>query len=72
MSIAKKVVGLLPAGGNGTAQPAETDDEESSESAGLYECQACNVTYISDSMDDCPNCRDAVDQVPSERDLGMI
>lgn len=70
MSIAKKVVDLLP-----SSQP-ETIDADTAESdhvpTTLYECEPCSTTYISRTMDDCPNCGSDVSEVPSEKELGML
>lgn len=48
-----------------------TADAASEESARLYECTACNRTYISTAMESCPECNQPVRDVPNERDLGQ-
>lgn len=47
-----------------------TDDE--TKSTDLYTCTACKETYITDDMEACPNCGDAVELTPSfsELDIG--
>lgn len=52
-------------------QPEETSDVSDREPASLYRCTACEITYISVEMDVCPNCRETVKPVPTERDLGI-
>lgn len=37
----------------------------------LYHCTACGTTYIATELDLCPECRDPVEVVPDERDLGL-
>lgn len=70
MSIAKKVAALLPSRDRDEADPEEDADE--TDPAGLYECEACGVTYISEAMSECPNCDGNVERVPTERELGML
>lgn len=37
----------------------------------LYSCRDCGTTYISEEMETCSACHGSVEQVPSERDLGL-
>lgn len=71
MSIAKKVADLI---GSSTADSTDASDapETQYEPTSLYECEPCGTTYISDTMDECPNCGGGVAEVSSERDLGML
>ena len=38
----------------------------------LFECSACARTYISESMESCSQCGQAVDRIQSERELGIV
>lgn len=71
MSIAKKVAGLFPSNIQDSAEPDEEGEDERGPTE-LYECEPCGTTYISGSMEECPNCGRSVEPVRSERELGMI
>lgn len=49
-----------------------TESDDAPDPAGLYECEDCDTTYISTEMETCPDCRDGVEAVPNERDLGLV
>lgn len=71
MSIARKVVDVLSTGSTQEPEPSESEESERAERAGLFECEPCSTTFIDDEMADCPYCDDAVERVPTERELGM-
>lgn len=48
-----------------------TDGTSSRTESGLYRCSDCETTYVSETMDSCPECRGPVESIPNERDLGM-
>lgn len=50
---------------------SDTPPAEDGTDTGLYVCPDCSTTYISDGMESCPDCGDAVTAVPTERDLGF-
>ena len=54
--------------GLGNNQHTETETDVSST---LYSCADCEITYISTEMDTCPSCQSAVEEVPSEAELGL-
>lgn len=58
------VTGMEP-----TNERQVTDDED--ESTVLYTCSDCKETYITDDMDECPKCGDAVELTPSFSELGI-
>lgn len=77
VSIRKSVAGLLPGGTDDAdkrldGDEAETGDTVGTDAAGLYSCSSCGTTYISETMDTCPDCETAVESVPTEADLGMV
>lgn len=82
MGIRKSVVTLLPGGAQGVEKPPEeepegeeepeVEDTDGTNGAGLFNCASCGTTYISESMDACPDCETAVESIPSEVDLGMV
>lgn len=71
MSIAKKVADLIPSSGPTPAESSE-DTEEDTGGTELFECEPCGTTYISETLEECPNCGASVESVRSERDLGML
>lgn len=55
---------------NGT----DSDDASASstdETAALYTCPDCETTYVAEAMASCPECGQAVESIPNERDLGL-
>jgi rubrerythrin len=48
-----------------TEAPAQPDSQ-------LYRCESCDTTYISGTMDTCPQCDTPVETTPTERELGYI
>jgi rRNA maturation endonuclease Nob1 len=68
MSVVRQVQELLALNQHGNDQPREIPHEP----AHLYRCQPCRETYISDEMDRCPSCNTAVEDIPTERDLGFV
>lgn len=41
-------------------------------SVGLYECPGCEVTYVSEGLESCPDCGAGVYSIPNERELGYV
>jgi len=54
--------------GNGTRE----GKQERAEPAALYECPDCGTVYIRNDPRPCPDCGTDVENVPNERDLGLI
>jgi Zn finger protein HypA/HybF involved in hydrogenase expression len=57
-----------------TLTGTETEGVEagtSEPSSSLFECRGCGSVYISEEMQACPNCGNAVARVPNERELGF-
>lgn len=69
MKFIHRIAGVL---GSGTDGNDATERAEPADPAGLYECADCDTTYISTEMETCPDCRDGVEAVPNERDLGLV
>lgn len=44
---------------------------DSAETVDLYACPDCEVTYIKNDMETCPNCDCAVERTPSFAELGI-
>lgn len=67
MDLIERVAALLD------SQNGHRDDSEepSRTESGLYRCPDCDTTYVSETMDSCPECRGTVESIPDERDLGM-
>ena len=38
----------------------------------LFECSDCAITFVSESMETCPECGQPVHPIQNERDLGLI
>ncbi|MHB9285973.1 hypothetical protein ACKVMT_02920 [Halobacteriales archaeon Cl-PHB] len=55
------------------AQPDEPTEETQPVSTKLYHCNGCSTTYVSGSeKETCRTCDGPVENVPSERDLGIV
>ena len=52
--------------------PDTESAETSSPSARLFRCSTCAKTYVTLSMETCPECEQAIEGIPNERDLGMV
>lgn len=68
MSVVRQVRELFQS----DAGPDEQPPVKTREKARLFRCHACAETYITIDMDRCPSCEDAVEHIPSERDLGFV
>lgn len=69
MKFIRRIVDVF---GSTTDGNDETENAETTDPASLYECADCDTTYISTEMETCPDCRDGVEAVPNERDLGLV
>jgi hypothetical protein len=58
---------VTPPGG-----PQEATVDRPEPSSRLYRCDACDVTYISETMTECSRCGTAVETTPTEHDLGLV
>lgn len=56
-----------------TETPTESPDTDADgrDSVDLYACPDCELTYIKDDMQSCPECGESVDPVPSFADVGI-
>lgn len=55
---------------NGTSSD-DASASSAAETAALYTCPDCETTYVAEAMASCPECGQAVDSIPNERDLGL-
>lgn len=62
----KTLVGEYPLSSDGRSP--ETPEPESTL---LYACQSCKTTYIAVELCSCPECGDAVENVPTASELGF-
>lgn len=79
MSFIAKVTSAFRADGSDTAetQESETLGADASEtptrpSSRLFRCSSCAKTYVTRSMETCPDCNQTIEGIPNERDLGMV
>lgn len=52
--------------------PAAESTETARPSSRLVRCTTCAKTYVTLSMETCPECEQATEGIPNERDLGMV
>ncbi|GGN93482.1 MULTISPECIES: hypothetical protein [Haloarcula] len=57
-------------GGPGRDAGRSTDSPEDASS--LRTCPECEKTFIVSEMERCPDCGTAVEETPTERDLGLL
>lgn len=55
---------------NGTGSD-DASAAAAAETAALYTCPDCETTYVAEAMTSCPECGQAVESIPNERDLGL-
>ncbi|WP_254279198.1 hypothetical protein [Haloarcula marina] len=48
------------------------DAQDRTTTTALWCCAECSKTFIVEEMDICPDCGSAVEQTPTERDLGLL
>lgn len=79
MSFIAKVTRAFRADGTDAVETQESQalDADASEpttrpSSRLFRCTACAKTYVTRSMENCPDCNQAIEGIPNERDLGMV
>jgi hypothetical protein len=53
-------------------EPQEAEVDAPDPSSRLYRCEPCDVTYVSETMDECSRCGAAVETTPTEHDLGLV
>jgi rubrerythrin len=53
-----------------TAVAEQLTGETESIQTTLYTCRSCDTTYIGSTMDTCPVCQAALEEVPSGAELG--
>lgn len=75
--IAKVTSAFRPDGSDATTTDSETLDDNASEtttrpSSRLFRCTTCAKTYVTLSMETCPDCNQSIEGIPNERDLGMV
>ena len=51
---------------------AESTERSASRTTKLYRCEPCGITYVSEDLDACSQCGDALERVPTEQDLGLV
>lgn len=57
--------------GDGHAESQSPSERERNATAALYTCPACETTYVCETMEACPECGQAAESIPNERDLGL-
>jgi len=55
----------------GTAPEPKQPQEPETRSTGLYRCEPCDSTYVSEELEYCSQCESPVEQVPTEHDIGL-
>lgn len=49
-----------------------SDDAQSDDRPPLYGCTSCDRTYVGGSMSSCSKCGSEVEEVPDEKELGLV
>lgn len=76
--IAKVTSAFRPDGSDANDTPdaesreATTSQTTSRPSSRLFRCNSCAKTYVTRSMETCPDCDQSIEGIPNERDLGMV
>lgn len=72
MGVVQNLQRLL--GRESESEPSEELDDSPEEGSDvqLFRCGSCETTYISEEMDECPNCNTAVGSIPTGRELGLL
>lgn len=65
MSVLRRVRDILPANSEQPNVPEQP-------STRLYRCDPCSRTYVSESMESCPECGETVETTPTGQDLGYL
>lgn len=55
----------------GRRSDSVSDGSTPQTTATLYECSVCETVYISEAMEECPECDADLTRVPDERELGL-
>ena len=69
LNIRARITSLL--GESSLSSDRLSSDTSESVSSSLYACQSCNTTYVAAELCSCPECGDAVEDVPTASELGF-
>lgn len=75
MSLITRFTNALRADDPDAAETRDADSpgaDSTDTSSRLFRCTACAKTYVTRSMETCPDCEQSIEGIPNERDLGMV
>lgn len=55
----------------GRGEGSDDASADAGVSTALYTCPSCGRTYISEEMESCSNCDEAVERTPNKHELGI-